>query len=206
MLNRAGDATADVTRTRQVIRLRNRPPRGLRARHVGLAIPVGAVAGLLVWLLEIFASYLQFLAYGAAARRLASPAADLAWWSRLIRPPVGCAIATLLLLAGTSAGRGLRPPPYGLQDVIMNRRMPNTIQSSTLSLKDSFLSAADGLVSFGGEAARDAKNRLPILAPVSASCMAGCSGSTSTSAASSLRSVLRRLSPLRYIRRWLQSC
>jgi hypothetical protein len=44
------------------------------------------------------------------------------------------------------------------------------------------------------------------LAPVSASCMAGCSGSTSTSAASSLRSVLRRLSPLRYIRRWLQSC
>lgn len=115
----------------------------------GLAIPVGAVVGLLVWLFGILASYLQFLAYGAAAGRLASRAADLAWWSLLIGPLVGGAIAALLLRLGASTGRCLRPPPYGLQDVILNRRLRNTIQSSTLSLKDSFLSAAVGLVSFG---------------------------------------------------------
>jgi len=123
----------------------------------GLAIPIGAGVGLLVWLFGILASYLQFLAYGAAAGRLASRAADLAWWSLLIGPLVGGALTALLLRAGVSTRRGLRPPPYGLQDVLMNRRLRNTIQSSTLSLKDSFLSSAIGLVSsgWGGSTGRE---------------------------------------------------
>lgn len=122
-----------------------------------LAIPVGVLIALLVSLFGTLVTYAHFLAYGAAAGRLSSRLLDLPWWSLLIGPIVGGAIISLLLRAGISMGWGAAPRPYGLQDVLQHRRLRGTIRSSTLALRDSFLSAAISVVSigWGGAAGRE---------------------------------------------------
>jgi CIC family chloride channel protein len=122
-----------------------------------LALPVGIIVALLVALFGTLVTYAQFLAYGAAAGRLSSRLLDLAWWSLLIGPIVGGAVIALLLRAGTAMGWGPAPRPYSLPDVIQNRRLRGTIKSSTLALRDSFLSAAISIVSlgWGGSAGRE---------------------------------------------------
>lgn len=122
-----------------------------------LAIVVGALVALAIALFGALVTYAQFLAYGAASGRLSSRLLDLPWWSRLIGPIVGGAIISLLLRAGISAGWGPAPRPYGLQDVIQNRRLRGAIRTTTLSLRDSFLSALISIVSigWGGAAGRE---------------------------------------------------
>ncbi|OYX50940.1 MAG: hypothetical protein B7Y90_02440 [Alphaproteobacteria bacterium 32-64-14] len=122
-----------------------------------LAIVVGALVALAVALFGTLVTYAQFLAYGAASGRLSSRLLDLPWWSLLIGPIVGGAIISLLLRAGISAGWGPAPRPYGLQDVIQNRRLRGAIRTTTLSLRDSFLSALIAIVSigWGGAAGRE---------------------------------------------------
>lgn len=122
-----------------------------------LAIVVGALVAILVALFGILVTYAQFLSYGAASGRLASRLLVLPWWSLLIGPIVGGAIISLLLRAGISIGWGPAPRPYGLQDVIQNRRLRGSIRSTTLALRDSFLSALVSVVSlgWGGAAGRE---------------------------------------------------
>lgn len=122
-----------------------------------LAIAVGVLAAVLVALFGTLVTYAQFLAYGAASGRLSSRLLDLPWWSLLIGPIVGGAIISLLLRAGISNGWGPAPRPFGLQDVLQHRRLRGSIRSTTLSLRDSFLSALISIVSlgWGGSAGRE---------------------------------------------------
>lgn len=122
-----------------------------------LAIVVGALVAVLVALFGTLVTYAQFLAYGAASGRLSSRLLDLQWWQLLIGPIVGGAIISLLLRAGISIGWGPAPRPFGLQDVLQNRRLRGSIRSTTLSLRDSFLSVLVSIVSlgWGGSAGRE---------------------------------------------------
>jgi CIC family chloride channel protein len=62
---------------------------------------------------------------------------------------VGGAIIALLLRLGVSLGWGSAPRPYGLQDVVQNRRLRGAIRTTTLSLRDGVLSALIAVVSLG---------------------------------------------------------
>jgi len=123
----------------------------------GLAILVGALAAFAVALIQTLVIYAQFLAFGAASGRLASRLVEMQWWGRLLAPIVGGAVICLLLRLGISIGWGPAPRPFGLQDIVQNRRLRGTIRSTTLSLRDAFLSAGVSIVSlgWGGSAGRE---------------------------------------------------
>lgn len=114
-----------------------------------LAVLVGIVAASAFLIIQTLVVYAQFLAFGSASGRLSSRLVELPWWSRLIGPIVGGAVICLLLRAGISMGWGPAPRPFGLQDVVQNRRLRGTIRSTTLSLRDSFLSAIIAVISLG---------------------------------------------------------
>lgn len=125
-----------------------RPPRG-GLYMWALAILVGVLAALSVALIYNLVFYAQFLAFGASSGRLYSRLIEMPWWSRLIGPIVGGAVICLLLRLGISMGWGPAPRAFGLQDVIQNRRLRGTIRSSTLALRDAFLSTLISIVSLG---------------------------------------------------------
>lgn len=122
-----------------------------------LAVLVGVLAAIAVALIQILVMYAQFLAFGAASGRLSSRLVELPWWSRLIGPVVGGALICLLLRLGISWGWGPAPRAFGLQDIVQNRRLRGTIRSTTLSLRDAFLSVVVAIVSlgWGGSAGRE---------------------------------------------------
>ncbi len=115
----------------------------------GLAVLVGVLAALAVAAIQTLVIYAQFLAFGAASGRLASRLVEMPWWARMISPIVGGALICLLLRLGISIGWGPAPRPFGLQDIVQNRRLRGTIRSTTLSLRDAFLSALVAVVSLG---------------------------------------------------------
>ncbi len=125
-----------------------RPPRG-GLYMWALAILVGVLAALAVTLIYNLVIYAQFLAFGAASGRLSSRLIEMPWWSRLIGPIVGGSVICLLLRLGISMGWGPAPRAFGLQDVIQNRRLRGSIRSTTLALRDAFLSALISIVSLG---------------------------------------------------------
>lgn len=114
-----------------------------------LATVVGVLASFGFVLILNVVDYVQFLAFRAPVGRLSSTLVGMPWWSRLIGPIVGGAIICLLLRLGISMGWGPAPRPYGLQDVVQHRRLRGTIRSTTLSLRDAFLSALIAIVSLG---------------------------------------------------------
>lgn len=114
-----------------------------------LAILVGVLAAIAFLIIQTLVVYAQFLAFGSASGRLSSRLIELPWWSRLIGPIVGGAVICLLLRLGISMGWGPAPRPFGLQDVVQNRRLRGPIRSTTLSLRDSFLSALIAVISMG---------------------------------------------------------
>lgn len=122
-----------------------------------LAVLVGVLAAMAVALIQTLIMYAQFLAFGSASGRLSSRLVELPWWSRIIGPIVGGAVICLLLRLGISWGWGPAPRAFGLQDIIQNRRLRGTIRSTTLSLRDAFLSALVSIVSlgWGGSAGRE---------------------------------------------------
>lgn len=122
-----------------------------------LAVLVGVLAAMAVVLIQTLVMYAQFLAFGSASGRLSSRLVELPWWSRIIGPIVGGAVICLLLRLGISWGWGPAPRAFGLQDIIQNRRLRGTIRSTTLSLRDAFLSALVSIVSlgWGGSAGRE---------------------------------------------------
>jgi CIC family chloride channel protein len=122
-----------------------------------LAILVGIMAALAVVFLRNAVSYAEFLAFNAPRGRLSSHLAALPWWSRMLGFIVGGAIIALLLRLGISMGWGPAPRAFGLNDVIQHRRLRGTIRSTTLSLRDSFLSTLIAIVSlgWGGSAGRE---------------------------------------------------
>lgn len=133
-----------------------RPPRG-GLYMWALAILVGVLAAFAVAAIQTLVIYAQFLAFGSASGRLSSRLVELPWWSRLIGPIVGGSIICLLLRLGISIGWGPAPRPFGLQDIVQNRRLRGTIRSTTLALRDAFLSALIAVVSlgWGGSAGRE---------------------------------------------------
>ena len=122
-----------------------------------LAVLVGVLAAMAVVLIQTLVMYAQFLAFGSASGRLSSRLVELPWWSRIIGPIVGGAVICLLLRLGMSWGWGPAPRAFGLQDIVQNRRLRGTIRSTTLSLRDAFLSALVSIVSlgWGGSAGRE---------------------------------------------------
>jgi CIC family chloride channel protein len=122
-----------------------------------LAAVIGMLAASAVIMIQTLVMYAQFLAFGSASGRLSSRLIELPWWSRLIGPIVGGAVICLLLRLGISIGWGPAPRPFGLQDVVQNRRLRSTIRASTLGLRDSFLSILIAIVSlgWGGSAGRE---------------------------------------------------
>jgi CIC family chloride channel protein len=122
-----------------------------------LAVLIGVMAALAVVFLRNAISYTEFLAFNTPRGRLSSHLAGLPWWSRLAGFIVGGAIIALLLRLGISMGWGPAPRAFGLSDVIQHRRLRGTIRSTTLSLRDSFLSMLIAIVSlgWGGSAGRE---------------------------------------------------
>ena len=123
----------------------------------GLAVLVGILAGMAVILIQTLVIYAQFLAFGSASGRLSSRLVELPWWGRIIGPITGGAVICLLLRLGISWGWGPAPRSFGLQDIVQNRRLRGTIRSTTLSLRDAFLSMVVSIVSlgWGGAAGRE---------------------------------------------------
>ena len=123
----------------------------------GLAVLVGVLAAMAVAVIQTLVMYAQFLAFGSASGRLSSRLVELPWWSRMIGPIVGGALICLLLRLGISWGWGPAPRAFGLQDIVQNRRLRGTIRSTTLSLRDAFLSVVVAIVSlgWGGSAGRE---------------------------------------------------
>lgn len=128
------------------------PPQQAKAPIWALAPVVGVLAAVCCLLLGLFIDYLQFLIFGAPRGQLAARLGELPWWGRLSGPIVGGAILCLVLRAGMSMGWGPSPRPFGLQDVIQHRRLRARIGSTTLSLRDAFLSGLITLVSLGSGA------------------------------------------------------
>jgi chloride channel protein, CIC family len=122
-----------------------------------LAVLVGAMAALAVVFLRNAVSYAEFLAFNAPRGRLSSHLAALPWWSRMLGFIVGGSIIALLLRLGISMGWGPAPRAFGLTDIVQHRRLRGTIGSTTLSLRDSFLSTLVSIVSlgWGGSAGRE---------------------------------------------------
>ena len=123
----------------------------------GLAALVGALIAVAVVVFVGLIAYAQFIAFGSSPGRLASRLVDLPWWSRLISPLVGGALIALLLRLGIALGWGSAPRAYGLQDVIQHRRLRGSIRSTTMTLRDGFLSTVIAIVSlgWGGSAGRE---------------------------------------------------
>ncbi len=115
----------------------------------GLAIVVGLLAAGAVILLRTLIAYAEFLAFQNAAGRLTSKLAEMVWWKRMLGPLVGGAVIAVLLRIGISAGWGPAPRAFGISDIVQHRRLRGTIRSTTLSLRDSFLSALVAVVSLG---------------------------------------------------------
>jgi CIC family chloride channel protein len=122
-----------------------------------LAIVVGVLAAGGVILLRTLIAYAEFLAFQNAAGRLTSKLAELVWWKRMLGPIVGGAVVALLLRLGISLGWGPAPRTFGITDVIQHRRLRGTIRSTTLALRDAFLSTIITVVSlgWGGAAGRE---------------------------------------------------
>lgn len=122
-----------------------------------MALLVGVIVAAAAVFMQTMITYGQFLAFGTASGRLSSRLVELPWWSRLIGPIVGGAIIALLLRLGISFGWGRAPRAFGLQDLIQQRRLRGTIRSTTLTLRDGFLSALVSVVSlaWGGSAGRE---------------------------------------------------
>jgi CIC family chloride channel protein len=122
-----------------------------------LAIVVGVLAAGGVILLRTLIAYAEFLAFQNAAGRLTSKLAELVWWKRMLGPIVGGAVVALLLRLGISLGWGPAPRTFGITDVVQHRRLRGTIRSTTLALRDAFLSAIVTVVSlgWGGAAGRE---------------------------------------------------
>lgn len=134
----------------------SRPKRG--GLHLWwLAILVGLLVASAVVIFHTLVMYGQFLAFGNVPGRLASRLFELPWWHRLVGPLVGGAILCLLLRLGMAMGWGQAPRAFGLQDIVQNRRLRGTIRSTTLTLRDGFLSAVAAIVSlaWGGSAGRE---------------------------------------------------
>jgi len=132
-------------------------PRGGGLYMWALAIVVGVLAAGGVILLRTLIAYAEFLAFQNAAGRLTSKLAELVWWKRMLGPIVGGAVVALLLRLGISIGWGPAPRTFGITDVVQHRRLRGTIRSTTLALRDSFLSAIVTVVSlgWGGAAGRE---------------------------------------------------
>jgi chloride channel protein, CIC family len=125
-----------------------------RARQGGLymwalAILVGVIVAGAVVSLRTLVSYAEFISFGAARGRLSSHLLEIPWWSRMLGPIVGGALVALLLRLGIAMGWGPAPRAYGLVDVIQNRRLRGRIRSTTLALRDAFLSVLVAIVSLG---------------------------------------------------------
>jgi chloride channel protein, CIC family len=118
-------------------------------RMWALAILVGLMAACAVVFMRTLISYGQFIAFGAPRGRLASHLPELAWWRVMLGPIVGGCLIALLLRLGTSWGWGPRPRAFGLSDVVATRRLRGAIRATTLSLRDSFLSALIAVISLG---------------------------------------------------------
>jgi len=122
-----------------------------------LAALVGAIVGAATVLIFTLVTFGQFVAYQAPAGRLTTRLGDLEMWALMIGPIVGGAIIALLLRLGMALGWSSSPRAYGLQDVVQNRRLRGTIRSTTMTLRDGFLSAMISIVSlsWGGSAGRE---------------------------------------------------
>ncbi len=134
----------------------SRPKRGALYLWL-LAGLVGLLVASAVVIVHTLVMYGQFLAFGNVPGRLASRLFELPWWHRLVGPFVGGAILCLILRAGVSLGWGTAPRAFGLQDIVLNRRLRGSIRSTTLTLRDGFLSALAAIVSlaWGGSAGRE---------------------------------------------------
>jgi CIC family chloride channel protein len=118
---------------------------------------VGLLASFGVILIRNLVDFAAFLAFNAPRGRFYTNLADLVWWKKMIGPIVGGAVIALLLRLGVAFGWGPAPRAFGLQDVVQNRRLRGTVRSTTLSLRDSFLSTLISVISlgYGGSAGRE---------------------------------------------------
>lgn len=134
----------------------DRPQRG-NLSIWALAVLVGALVAVAVVVVVGIIAYAQWFAFGAVPGRLASRLVELEWWRRLIAPLVGGAIIALLLRFGMALGWGSAPRAYGLQDVTQHRRLRGSIRSTSMTLRDGFLSILVAIVSlgWGGSAGRE---------------------------------------------------
>ncbi|MBI1360798.1 MAG: chloride channel protein [Alphaproteobacteria bacterium] len=127
-------------------------PRRTGWRMWALAVLVGVLTGFAVVALRTLVAYSEFLFFGAAGQRLTARIAAMPWFARMVSPVVGGAVVALMLRLGVSFGWGPSPRPFGIEDVIAGRRLRATIRTSTLALKDAFLSALIAIVSLGSGA------------------------------------------------------
>jgi CIC family chloride channel protein len=135
-----------------------RPRKGGHFIYIwALAIVVGALAAAGVILIRTLIAYAEFLAFQNSAGRLTSKLAELVWWKRMLGPIVGGALVALLLRLGISMGWGPAPRTFGINDVVQHRRLRGTIRSTSLALRDAFMSAIITVVSlgWGGAAGRE---------------------------------------------------
>ncbi len=128
-----------------------------RKRRTGLqlwilAAVVGLGVGFLVASFRVAVAYTEIVFYGATGTWLATKLGELSVVHRLFAPIVGGAIVALLLRVGVSSGWGPSPRPYTLTEVVSARRLRTSIQTSTLALRDSFLSLLATIVSLGAGA------------------------------------------------------
>lgn len=117
-----------------------------------LAAIVGLGVGFLVASFRIAIAYTEIVFYGATGSWLATRIGELSVIHRLFAPIVGGAIVALILRAGVASGWGPSPKPYALAEVVAARRLRTSIQTSTLALRDSFLSLLATIVSLGSGA------------------------------------------------------
>jgi CIC family chloride channel protein len=117
-----------------------------------MAIAAGGLVGWVVAVYRFIIGYIELLFFGASGDSLARGMTDLSWNERLIAPIVAGALVALLLRLGGSLGWGKYPRPFGLDDIIAQRRLREPLRVSSLSLRDSFLSGLISMISLGGGA------------------------------------------------------
>ncbi|MBI1339116.1 chloride channel protein [bacterium] len=127
-------------------------PRGPELGAWLTAVLVGVIAGGAVSLMRVLIAYGEFMMFDASRGRLGAAVARLDWWAAMLAPVVGGLLVSLLLLAGSRLGWGPSPRPFGLQELIRARRLRARLQQTTLSLRDSLLSALIAVISLGAGA------------------------------------------------------
>ncbi|MEZ5936799.1 MAG: chloride channel protein [Hyphomonadaceae bacterium] len=124
-------------------------PRRTELRLWALGVLVGLVTGFAVVVFRSLITYSEFVFFGAVEPGLVARLPELPWWRRLGAPILAGLLIAGVLRLGVQSGWGPSPRPYGFTDVIAARRLRGTLHSTTLALRDAFLSALASILSIG---------------------------------------------------------